>query len=345
MMKLKLFQNWLKQEGIGIAVLTHSDYHFTYFTRIKPSMGCAFITPTKATILISSLDPKPVLKGIVVEKLEKNWDKKQYNMRIKKVGINKSSITVKFFEQLKKIYPTARFVDISEGLAKLRMVKTNTELMRLTKACRITDNTFKAVVKNIKHLKTEQGLADFIQRKIEEQGAELAFPTIVASGRNSAIPHHQTSQGKLIKGFLMIDFGAKFEGYCADMTRMLYLGRPSRKERELYALLLKVQQQAINQVKLNLLYSQLDKSVRTALGKYSSQFIHSLGHGVGLETHESPRIGPESKDKVLKNSVFTIEPGIYFPGQFGIRIEDTVLFDGKVKVLTRSSKKLGIINI
>ncbi len=344
-MKLKLFQNWLKKEGIGMAVLPYSDLHLAYFMGIKLTAGCIFITPTKTTLLISSLDQKPVLERVFVREMKQNWEKQQHNNKIRKVGINKSNITLKFFEQLKKIYPKAKFVDISEGLAKLRMVKTNIEVMKLTKACRITDNTFKAVVKNLNKMKTELDLAVFIQKKIEEQGAELSFPTIVASGRNSAIPHHQTSQGKLTKGFLMIDFGAKYEGYCADMTRMLYLGSPSRKELELYEFMLKVQQKAIEQVELNQLYSQLEELVRKSLGKYSSNFIHSLGHGVGLEIHERPRIGPKSKDKVLENNVFTIEPGIYFPGQFGIRIEDTVWFNGKIKVLTRSSKKLAKINI
>ena len=189
-------------------------------------------------------------------------------------------------------------------------------------------------------MKTEQDLARFIQKKIEEQGAELAFPTIVASGKNSAVPHHITSDQMIKSGFLLLDFGAKHKGYCSDMTRMLYLGKPTKLELQTYNLLLTVQQKIISQIKLNKSLAELNRLARKKLGKYSSYFIHSLGHGVGLEIHEAPKISADSKEKMLKNMVFTIEPGLYFPGQFGIRIEDTVRFDGTVKVLTKSTTKL-----
>ena len=340
MMKLKLFQDWLKREGIGLAVLTHSDYNLTYFTGIKPSAGCLSVRPGQATLFLSPLDQKPVLKGITVQKLEQNWGKQQHNVQIKKVGINKSNITLQFYEQLKTIYPRAKFVDIAEGLARLRMIKTKIESIKLAQACQITDNVFRLAVKNLKTMKTEQDLARFIQKKIEEQGAELSFPSIVASGRNSAVPHHITSTTPIGSGFLLLDFGAKHKGYCSDMTRMLYLGKPTKLELQTYNLLLTVQQEIISQIKLNKSLAELNRLARKKLGKYSSYFIHSLGHGVGLEIHEAPKISADSKEKMLKNMFFTIEPGLYFPGQFGIRIEDTVRFDRTVKVLTKSPKKL-----
>jgi len=121
---------------------------------------------------------------------------------------------------------------------------------------------------------------------------------------------------------------------------MLFLGIPRKEEKKFYELLLEVQTETIKQISLGRLFSNLDRFARKHLGKYSSYFIHSLGHGIGLDVHELPSLSPENKHKIEDNQVFTIEPGIYFPKKFGLRIEDTVLFNGKAKVLTRSDKKL-----
>ncbi|MBU1974591.1 MAG: aminopeptidase P family protein [Nanoarchaeota archaeon] len=344
-MKLKILQDWLKQEKIELLCLTHLDENLRYFTNFKPSFGFLLIEQKKAQLFLTELDEYPKIDCISVKKLTKNCLKKLENKKIKKIGLNKCKITVRFYEKLQKTYPKAKFIDISEKLAELRTIKEKKELNQIKKACQITDSVFSELLKNIRKLKTEREVARFLESRIKEKGAELAFPSIVASGKNSATPHHQTSHQKLGQGFLLLDFGACYQGYCADMTRMLYLGKISQQEQEKYDLLLKVQEEAIKQIKAKMRFSALDKFARKALGQYSSHFIHSLGHGVGLETHEAPRISPESKEKVQKNCVFTIEPGIYFPGKFGIRIEDTVLFDEGVKVLTESSKKLKIIGI
>ena len=164
-------------------------------------------------------------------------------------------------------------------------------------------------------------------------------------GKNAAIPHHITSNQKLHKGFLLIDCGASYQHYNADMTRMIYLGTPSVSEKAFYALLLKSQESVISIIKEGIPFKNLDDISRKNLGKYSSKFVHSLGHGIGLEVHEAPSFSPDPKNIIKKNQIFTIEPGIYFPNKFGLRIEDTLYFDGKVKILTKASKKLVSLNI
>lgn len=339
-MNLELLGNYLKRNKFEASFFTHNDPTLVYLIGFKPTFGFLMISTQEVRLFISNLDKNPTLNNISVQYLSKGWGKKLQNSKIRKVGINKSCLTVRFYEKLKKIYPYASFVDISEQLGRLRMKKTSSEIKKIKKASQIMDKSFSELLKHIREFKTEQDIASFLEQKIREQGVELAFPPIIASGKNSAIPHHQSSNKRLNPGFLLVDFGAKYQNYCADMTRMLYLGKPTKPEQEIYDFLLKVQQEAIKQVKANKSFSDLNRFVMKELGQYSPHFIHSLGHGVGLEVHEAPKISIESKDRVLKNCIFTIEPGIYFPGKFGIRIEDTVLFDGNVKVLTKSSKKL-----
>ena len=156
-------------------------------------------------------------------------------------------------------------------------------------------------------------------------------------GKNAAIPHHITSNSELQRGFLLIDFGAKYKNYCADMTRMVFLGKPSKEEVGWYNLLFKSQEDARLAIAEGVKYKDLDTKARKSLGKHEKKFIHSLGHGIGLEVHVNPVF---TNGKIKYNVPFTIEPGIYFPGKFGLRIEDTVIFNGKLKVLTVASKEL-----
>jgi Xaa-Pro aminopeptidase len=343
-MKLKAFQSYLKKEKINSAIFTEKDINLTYFTQVKPSFSYLFISPKKVTLYITQLDKKPRLKDISVEFLDKNW-KKKLNKNTKKIGLNYASITVAGQKKLKKLFPKAKFVDISKKLVELRETKTVNECKCIMKACQITDYAFSELIKKIRNLKTEQEVADFLEKKIKEKNGELAFPTIAAMGKNAVIPHHQTSQQKLKRGFLLLDFGAKYKNYCADMSRTIFLGTPNKNEIEMYNLLLGVQKGAIKEVKAGKKLFELDKFARKQLGKYSSYFIHSLGHGLGLDVHEMPSYIKDNTQKIRPGQVFTIEPGIYFPGKFGIRIEDTILFDGKVKILTKSRKELIKVNI
>ncbi len=341
-MKLKQFQSYLQKEEIGLAFLVHPDPNLIYFTQMKPSFALLQITPATASLFLSKLDKFPSVKGLSVMPLQKDWDKKKADSKIKKIGINKSSISLSYVEKLQKIYPQAKLVDIAPILNELRSQKTTEEIKKITQACAITTQAFNALVRefSLNRFKTEQDVAFFLEKFIRERGAELAFPTIVASGKNSATPHHVTSSAKLTKGFLQLDLGACYKNYCSDMSRSLYIGKPSSAEKAHYQLLRQAQAKIMEEVVINKSFAELEKISRKNMGKYSSYFIHSLGHGVGVEIHEAPFFSKEAKQTVKPNCIFTIEPGIYFPRKYGIRIEDTLLFDGKAKILTTAPKEL-----
>ena len=345
-MKLKQLQSYLRKEKIGLAIFTEQDVNITYFTQVKPSFSYLFISPKMATLYITKLDKKPKIEGINVKLLDKNW-KKNLNKKINKIGLNYASVTMSSSRKIKKLFPKAKFIDISKKLIELRETKTANECKCITKACQITDYAFNELIKVLpkKKLKTENDVADFLEKKIKQKNGELAFPTIVAMGKNAVIPHHQTSNQKLKRGFLLLDFGAKCDHYCADMSRTIFLGTPSNNEVKLYNLLLEVQKAAIKEVTVGKKLFKIDQFARKQLGKYSSYFIHSLGHGLGLDIHEMPSYIKDDTQKIRAGQVFTIEPGIYFPNKFGIRIEDTIVFDGKVMILTKSKKELVKVKI
>ncbi len=341
-MKIKPFQDYLIKEKIDLAFFYGDDPSIVYFTQQKPTHSFLIINKEETDFYISRLDQVNSRKELSVHFIEKDWENKLINKKVKKVGISKNYLTISNLERLQRIYPNAKFVDITLIIRNLRSTKTAAEIKNITTACNITVFAFRELIEELSKgtLKTELQVASFLETEIKRKGGGIAFPTIVATAKNSAIPHHITSKAKLRKGFLLLDFGASYSNYCSDMTRVLYLGRANKQEKETYKKLLKVQESSINEISYNRSLSDLDEFTRKNLGNLSSYFIHSLGHGVGIEIHEEPRISPESKDNITRKQVFTIEPGVYFPNKFGLRIEDTVLFDDKAKILTKATKKL-----
>lgn len=341
-MKLKEFQHYLKEQGIDLALLIHPDINITYFTQIKPSFAILTLTPNSANLHLTSLDERPKLKHITIKRIQKGWEKKLTKNKVKKIGLNKEIVSVAFWEKIRKTFPQAKLVDVSTKLNELRAQKTSEELKLIKRACQVTTLAFNELISQLKHkkLKTEHEAACFLEEIMKEHHCTPAFPTITAMGKNASIPHYKTSTQKLSRGFLLLDFGASYKNYNADMSRTIFLGTPNKKERELYELLLQSQLKVITQIKENIHFSELQSFTRKQLGRYSSHFIHLLGHGVGLEVHEPPSFSLEAKQKVQKGNVFTIEPGIYFHKKLGIRIEDTILFDEKARILTKAPKEL-----
>jgi Xaa-Pro aminopeptidase len=211
---------------------------------------------------------------------------------------------------------------------------------RIRKACEITDKIFDRLIKNFKTFKTEIDLEKFLIDEAKKRGCVLAFNPVIAIGKNAAEIHHKPNKTKLKHGFLVLDIGVKYKGYCSDMTRTIFLGKPSKKEKRLYALVLNAQLTALKEVKPDVYASDIDAIARAVLEDYLENFIHGLGHGVGMKIHKKPYLNPNSKEILKKNQIITIEPGLYFKNKLGIRIEDTLVVRNNPIILTKTTKKL-----
>ena len=217
------------------------------------------------------------------------------------------------------------FVNSSPIIDTLRMIKDEDEIHSLIKACNITDDCFKYILSYIKPGMTEKQIAKEIDDYYIERTDGISFDTIVASGENSSKPHAVPTDRKIQeKDIITIDMGCKVNGYCSDMTRTFFVGEPTEEMKKVYDLVLNNQKFALEQYKEGASTRQLTKMVENDFKLNRYDLIHSLGHGVGLEIHEPPYIGYRNDCMLRENMVVTDEPGIYIPGKFGVRIEDTV---------------------
>jgi Xaa-Pro aminopeptidase len=211
---------------------------------------------------------------------------------------------------------------------QLRMVKDEDELALMSEAALLGCELFEHILGFIRPGLAEVDVAAELEHLARSRGAEgMSFETIVASGARSALPHGKASLAKLPRrGFVTMDFGVILKGYCSDMTRTVYLGRPKANERNAYQAVLEAQETAVAAVAAGVSCGEVDEAARGILRRagLAEAFTHSTGHGVGLEIHESPRVGAGQTTKLQAGMVVTIEPGIYLAGQFGIRIEDMV---------------------
>ena len=206
------------------------------------------------------------------------------------------------------------------------MIKDDDELSSIIKACNVTDDCFKHITNYIKPGMTEKQIAKEIENYYTQNAEGLSFETIVASGENSSKPHAVPTDRKIQeKDIITIDMGCKVNGYCSDMTRTIFVGEPTEEMKKIYDLVLNNQKFALDQYKDGANARQITKMVESNFklnGGYD--LIHSLGHGVGLEIHELPYMSYRFDTMLRENMVVTDEPGIYIPGKFGVRIEDTV---------------------
>ena len=206
------------------------------------------------------------------------------------------------------------------------------------KACLITDKMFSSLIKNF-NFKTEKDIEKFLKSQLKKYKVKPSFsPFIVVSGKRSNQIHGKPTKNKL-KGFTIIDFGISYNGFKSDMTRTIYIGKPSKEDIQEYNKLLKIQEKLISLIKPGDYYCDLDIKARVLLGKDKIYFNHSLGHGVGKKIHQPPNLRSSSPDKIKVNDIITIEPGIY-KKDYGIRIEDTILVKNKPIILTKANKKL-----
>jgi len=227
----------------------------------------------------------------------------------------------------------------------LRLVKDEEELELMSNAALVGCGLFEYILGVIRPGITEMEVAAGLEYQARLRGAEgMSFDTIVASGVRSALPHGRATLAQIPRrGFLTLDFGIIHNGYCSDMTRTVFLGKPQADERKAYEAVLQAQEAAVAAVNSGVSCGEVDEAARSVLRKagMADAFSHSTGHGVGLEIHEAPRVGAEQKTRLQPGMVVTIEPGVYWPGKFGIRIEDMVaVTQNGGRVLTPAPKAL-----
>jgi Xaa-Pro aminopeptidase len=270
------------------------------------------------------------------------------DLRLKHIGFEAVSMSVDIHNQLSKRLDDEVLINIGDDLKFLRAYKDETEITLMKKAAAISSAAISALIRNIETGCTERELALQLEIHARRAGADqLAFEAIVASGVNSALPHAQPTDRKIKAGdLIVIDFGVKYKGYCSDETCTFAFGQLTDQQKNAYQIVKQAHDEAIAAIRANVTAGDIDRCARSVLGeKYGQYFPHGTGHGVGLEVHEAPRLAPDSKDVLEAQMVVTVEPGLYIPGLWGIRIEDTVLVkENSCEIFTKMDKQLLIIN-
>ena len=266
--------------------------------------------------------------------------------RLKRIGFESARLNYDSYRLLKEHLPLgASLKPVGPIIDKLRMVKSAEEIARIRRSVLTNSEAFEKTVQAIRPGVPENAIAAELEFQMRRLGAEKpAFDTIVASGPRSALPHAKPSHEPAgVNELLLIDMGALQDGYCSDMTRMLFLGRPNRRVRAMYKAVLTAQLAAVDGVRAGATARQVDRKARQVMERegFGKEFLHSTGHGLGLEIHEAPRVAKRDKTVLEADMVITIEPGAYIEGFGGVRIEDTVLVTKTgCEVLTPTPKEL-----
>jgi Xaa-Pro dipeptidase len=263
----------------------------------------------------------------------------------RRVGVNFNGVSHRDFQRLEKMLAGKKVLDVSDALAKSRMIKDPDELESMSKAARIISETMNEVPALAEDGMMERALKAKIDYQILEEGGDsAAFESIVAFGENSALPHYSPGDRRLRKrDNVLIDIGAKYRLYCSDLTRTFFFGTAHPSQREVYAKVLEAQTKAISRIREGVTGRAVHAIAAKVIdqSKFKGRFTHGLGHSLGLEVHDGDGLNPRNRGKLKQGMVMTVEPGIYLPGVGGVRIEDDVVVTrGSCRALTSSPKEL-----
>ncbi|MDX1612157.1 MAG: Xaa-Pro peptidase family protein, partial [Candidatus Thermoplasmatota archaeon] len=260
-----------------------------------------------------------------------------------KVGLHHQRVTLARKEKLEKALPKTSFVDVSDAIGRARLVKDADEIEAMRAACELTDRIADHMEDHVAPAETESGLAAGIVREILAQGAGISFDPIVAWGPGSAEPHYAPQPVPLRDGPLLVDMGAKLNGYCSDITRTYTLGPPSGGFREMYDTVDHALEAALDTIRPGVKGGQVHKAAEKVIdaSRFKGRFIHSVGHSLGVEVHDGGRLHPSQDLTLEEGMVFTVEPGVYVPGEAGVRLEEDVVVtrNGYTK-LTQADREL-----
>jgi len=321
------------QENLNSLILLKPE-NIAYVTGFMPSSTSVLILKEEPVLLTSKLDLEEASQKSTVQ-LEEFKSLSEIKKILKetvsgKVGVE-NSMTVGTCKKLCEDFQI-EITDIIEGL---RTIKSPDEIKKIKGAIKIAEDSFK----DLDFSGTEDNLAAQLEYNMRSAGSlRPSFETIVASGPRSSLPHASTTS-KMLESPIMIDWGAFYQNYASDTTRTII---KTEEEEEILSIVLEAQKKAIETIKPGVKASYIDKVARNVIEDYGygDNFIHSTGHGVGLEIHEKPSLSPKSDEKLEKGMVVTVEPGIYIEGKFGVRIEDMILVKNRAKILTNLPRKI-----
>ncbi len=327
----------LKQHNLG-GLLVSSPANISYITDYKSRDSYLIISKKKNLYITDSryteeakkaLNPAFAVKqanGLLINSSIADFCKQ---MDITNLGFEEEYFSFAQYQRLKKtLNVSINLVPYRYLIEKLREIKTSEELLKIRRATEITLDALRYIKKLIVPGKSEIEIVGELERYIRYSGGTSAgFDIIAASGPNSSFPHHISNYRKVTNNEpVLIDIGVNFSGYKSDLTRVFFLGKISTLAAKIYDIVAQAQSKAINKIKPGTAISEIDAAARKYITRkgYGSYFGHNLGHGIGLEVHELPNISAKNTETLKKGMIFTIEPAIYLPGKFGIRIEDTV---------------------
>lgn len=337
-----------KFEILGVdSVLITSRANHRYFTKFDNGDGYLFITKERAYAYEDFRYIETATKCLggtyTVSQTPLDLASIVKKEGIKRVGIEGDSLSFNSYNLYKSKLENAELIDVSSCITELRQVKDQWELEQIREAQRITDLAFEHILGYLSTDITETDVAAELEYFMRKHGAEdKSFETISISAEKTSLPHGMPEGIKLKKGFFTMDFGATFNGYHADMTRTVCIGKADNEMKKLYNTVLEAQLAALDYIKAGVSCFDADRIAREIIDKdYKGYFGHSLGHSVGLDIHESPALSPKCNKILLPNNVVTVEPGIYIAGKYGCRIEDLVIVkENGIENLTRSKKEL-----
>lgn len=347
----KLQQQFRDYQVEGI--LFSNMNNIRYLTGFTGSEGALILSAKSALLLVdgryttqarSEVQPIPVIQySNKIQCIEQAVR----DLHLQTIGFEAAFVTVEMYHDLTQRIKKAMFIPLDNSLRLLRARKDRQEIAAMKQAAAIASEAVAWLAGFIKPGLTELDTAFQLEMAARRAGAEqLAFETIVASGENAALPHAKPTNRKIKKGdFIVIDFGVKYQGYCSDETCTFAIGELTAHQKNAYRAVLKAHDEAISAIKAGIAAADVDALARRVLGKkYSRYFVHGTGHGVGLEVHEAPRLAPASQHVLEAGMVVTVEPGLYFPGLWGIRIEDTVYVKNNCcEIITKMNKNFTVI--
>ena len=355
--RLKKLQGLLKQRKLDGIVVSHMP-DIRYLCGFSGSAGTLFVSRKNAWFLTDgryAVQATEELPGNVEVIIDRAHLQRLRNEKIvakgMTIGFQDHYISVAALERMKRAFKKKVALEpVGSFLRSLTMVKTEEEVAHVRKAASIAARVYREILKMVKPGMRENEVAmeiSYLGRKFGSEGD--AFDIIVASGHRSALPHGRASTKKIAKGDLVtLDFGCIWNGFNSDMTRTFAVGEPGTEAREIYNVVYQAEREGVKRAQAGMQARELDAVCRDIIEEagYGDAFTHSTGHGLGLEVHESPGVAKTSpKEMVLKEGmIVTIEPGIYLPEKFGVRIEDDVLIqkDG-CRELTSASRKLTVL--